>query len=80
MKAQLSYMTGQNKRAVMHISGLLQLSQGHLGSQSVYRLGGWQMAWRNLLSSAPVLTQVQLEQIKGSLSTYFKLCEAISLH
>lgn len=38
------------------------------------------MAGRYLLSSAPVLAQVQLAQIKGALSTYFKLCKAISLH
>lgn len=39
IKAQLSYMTEQAKRAVRHISELLQLSQGHLGSHFGYKLG-----------------------------------------
>lgn len=51
IKAQLSYMTGKTKRAVMRISELLQLSQGHLGSHFDYKLGRLQIAWSYLFFS-----------------------------
>lgn len=80
IKAQLSYMTGKTKRAMMHISESLQLSQGYLGSHFGYKLGRSQVSWNYLFFSAPVLAKVQVAQIKGPFSTYLNLCKAISLH
>lgn len=80
IKAQLSCMAGKTKRAVMHFSESLQLPQGHLGSHFGYKLGRLQMAWSYLPFLSSSSNQVQLEPIKGPLSTYFELCKATSLH
>lgn len=76
IKAQLSYMTGKTKRAMMHISESLQLSQGYLGSHFRYKLGRSQVSWNYLFFFCPSSSQSTGCTDQGTFLYIFKFMQS----